>query len=129
MQHPSFYKVSWGQVEEAADYIATMYRGQITSVYGEPRGGLTLAVMISHKLRIPLVSAFAGEECLWVDDIIDSGQTWFKAQQRGFKLGAAICRRAGINNAALIETDAWVVFPWESEEDAALEESEYVARQ
>ena len=39
------------------------------NIYGLPRGGLIPAVMLSHRLEIPLVKGDIGPDTLIVDDI------------------------------------------------------------
>ena len=44
-------------------------------VYGIPRGGLIVAVLVSHKLGIPLITSLRdmyGKKFLVVDDIVDT---------------------------------------------------------
>lgn len=69
--------VSWDAVENFVDIVDNFIRNEhpsCTGVYGIPRGGLVFAVMISHKLSIPmLMSPTPG--CLIVDDICDSGES------------------------------------------------------
>ena len=69
--------VSWKAVEDFVATVDKIVRNQypaVTGVYGLPRGGLVLAVMLSHKLSIPmLMSPTPG--CLIVDDICDSGES------------------------------------------------------
>ena len=49
--------LTWDEVDELVDRIATRITNEfsnITHIYGIPRGGLIPAVMLSHKLGIPL---------------------------------------------------------------------------
>lgn len=69
--------VTWEQVDEFVEYVATILEKQhqqISGVFGIPRGGLIFAVMLSHRLKVPLLSS-AFEGCLIVDDICDSGES------------------------------------------------------
>lgn len=45
------------------------------NIYGVPRGGLIPAVILSHKLNIPLVKGDIGPDTLVIDDICDIGET------------------------------------------------------
>ena len=69
--------VSWQAVDNFVDIVDNFIRNKhpdCTGVYGIPRGGLVFAVMLSHKLSIPmLMSPVPG--CLIVDDICDSGES------------------------------------------------------
>lgn len=54
--------------------------GKYDKVYGVPRGGLAIALHMSHNLNIPLLYdidlvAIGGKNILIVDDVCDSGKT------------------------------------------------------
>lgn len=67
--------ITWDEVTAYVEAVRDKYKDlNLCGVYGLPRGGLVLAVMISHKLNIPLLMSPA-EGCLIVDDICDSGET------------------------------------------------------
>ena len=62
-----------GSAIAASDLISS---GKIRSVAGVPRGGLILAVLLSHQLGIPLVYVEeATPSTLLVDDLADTGET------------------------------------------------------
>ncbi|WP_438979924.1 GTP cyclohydrolase I FolE [Polynucleobacter sp.] len=48
---------------------------QFNAIYGVPRGGVPIAMLLSEKLGIPLVSSPDKDNILIVDDLIDSGET------------------------------------------------------
>lgn len=118
--------ITWDQVEAFVSHIVNMYDGNhipFTGVYGLPRGGLVLAVMISHRLHIPLLQAPA-KGCLIVDDICDSGESLvhyiknsskseaakqFTVATMVYRPGAAVCP----DNYLYEKVDEWIVFPWE----------------
>ena len=69
--------VSWKAVENFVENVDNFIRNEhptCPGVYGVPRGGLCLAVMLSHKLSIPMLMSPV-EGCLIVDDICDSGES------------------------------------------------------
>lgn len=67
--------VTWESVRAFIKELTTEYKNiKFSGVYGLPRGGLILAVMLSHSLHIPLLAA-PDKECLIVDDICDSGES------------------------------------------------------
>lgn len=119
---------TWQQFDEAVDAIAKEYRlyreGTAIGVYGVPRGGLCLAVALSHRLHLPLLMV-PNERMLWVDDIVDSGATLLLARKLygEFPACAWFYRRTALFNveaAARCITDAedyWIVFPWEKGDD------------
>lgn len=114
---------TWKQFENDCNKLAVLIRKsgvKFESLYGIPRGGLVLAVRLSHKLGLPLImhNANIGKNTLIVDDIADSGDTMigFLGSKKhitatlfynpsGKYVPIYFCRK---------KTD-WVVFPWEDE--------------
>lgn len=89
-------------------------------IYGVPRGGVPVAILLNHTLESRRIPSFLVEDALdaniIVDDIVDSGRTRTKYQS--------------INPSALflalVESpkDKWIVFPWEKgTEDLGPEEN------
>ena len=79
-----YYILSWSDFDNCIEQITNNYKTKnISAVYGEPRGGLPMAVALSHRLKVPLVHEldFAvqlkknNSTVLWVDDIIDTEKT------------------------------------------------------
>ena len=61
--------VSWEDVQKFVQNVSNAFKNHsFTGVYGLPRGGCVLAVMLSHSLNIPLLMA-PHKGCLIVDDI------------------------------------------------------------
>jgi hypoxanthine phosphoribosyltransferase len=102
---------------------------KVTAVHGLPRGGLPIAVHLSHHLEIPMIinlHEFIRQspdgKLLVVDDIIDTGKTY----DRFFEF-AKIHKIKNWISASLYykpkstyrpdffikETTSWIVFPWE----------------
>lgn len=118
--------LSWGMVEAYVDHVAKVYTDfKFTGVYGFPRGGLVLAVMISHRMGIPLLMS-PSKGCLIVDDICDSGETLLHYM----KNSSAVDKPDHMTTTMIykkndlvtpdyywgIKEDDWIVFPWEGEE-------------
>ena len=114
---------TWQDFDKAADNLAEKLRPiavRPTSIFGIPRGGLVLAVALSHRLGIRLLTV-ADNYCLVVDDISDTGRTLKYYQVRGYKI-ATIHRVSG----TICEPDFWVSekvrgdwikYPWEVNDD------------
>lgn len=95
------------------------------SVYGIPRGGLILGVVLSHRLGLPLKLKIEelDRETLVVDDIADSGRTLENLDKvLNFKPVVAVlfyhkdARRKP--DFYIREKKDWVVFPWETEKSS-----------
>ena len=72
--------VTWEEVDILVNDLCEEIKKNIPwveNIKGLPRGGLIPAVMISHKLGLPLLGNVEGrnENTLIVDDIADSGKT------------------------------------------------------
>src|SRR5688572_2007073 len=64
-----------------------MYATRFESVYGFPRGGIPIAVYLSHKLKLRYTPvAEDAAICLVVDDILDTGRTAQHAYDRGYAI-------------------------------------------
>lgn len=109
---------SWAEFDRAVDEIARKVSVfKFSNIYGVPRGGLILAVALSHKLDKPISLVPVKESSLVVDDISDTGQTLSR-------LSTCLLRTATIHfvRSSIFEPDAWVfekaqgawvVYPWE----------------
>ena len=109
---------------------------KIVGVYGIPRGGLSLAVYMSHRLNIPYVHdlwSFSDKEnyLLVCDDISDTGRSLNDILARfrilGFKTPIFATLHYKPKTVMVPDyywgtTDKWFVYPWETEDS---EPSEY----
>mgnify|MGYP003657565196 FL=1 len=121
--------LTWDEVDELVDRIATRITNEfsnITHIYGIPRGGLIPAVMLSHKLGIPLTdNGYETLTTLIVDDISDSGETLKEWE--------------GLNTAVLLHKphtscsiptikgkihrgDEWIIYPWERKDSENIQD-------
>jgi len=69
--------LDWEEIDRLVDILCEKIITQIPSidsVMGLPRGGLIPAVMVSHRLDLPLVT-LPEPHTLVIDDIADSGVT------------------------------------------------------
>lgn len=114
-------RMNWEAFDIAAELLVKKVKGQnFTCIYGQPRGGLILAVMLSHKLGLPL-SLTPYSSMLWCDDIVDSGNTYLKMKQKFPKAIYCSLLAKKFQNEVLHAFDysdknEWVVFPWETKE-------------
>lgn len=121
--------VTWEQVETFVEFVASYIEKneiKISGVYGIPRGGLVFAVMLSHRLQIPMLAS-ATDDCLVVDDICDSGESlvhFVKNTSNPDKQKPLTATMYYKENQLGIEpdiykyvkTDQWIVFPFEYDE-------------
>tara|TARA_R100000805_G_C3608465_1_gene108933 strand:- start:280 stop:681 length:402 start_codon:yes stop_codon:yes gene_type:complete len=126
--------VTWKQIENAVDKLAVKYEAKYnncTSIYGLPRGGLPLAVMLSHRLNLPLTLVEPWTDpnrfeqkgnVLIVDDIADTGAQLSKYEnfQRSVIFTIFYHKQSVIIPDEWIyeKHNQWIVYPWEvSNED------------
>ncbi len=86
-------------------------------VYGIPRGGLCLAVALSHRLNLPLL-LYPTKKSLVVDDISDTGKTLASFKNR--KIATLFNTQWTMTKPNWFveekcEKSDWIVFPWETE--------------
>jgi len=114
------------------DLIEKLPKNKYKAVYGVPRGGLMVALYISHQLDIPIISNFLFDgviekeskytidEVLVVDDIIDTGKTVGKIKGYGFDVASIFYRfSCPVKPDYFVfemETE-WVVFPYERDDE------------
>jgi hypoxanthine phosphoribosyltransferase len=123
--------LSWDDIDALVNVLTIEIinkHPQIDSIAGLPRGGLIPAVMLSHKLNLPLVSE-PTRKTLIVDDICDSGETFLKLlEQHPFNLFACLHYKPHTSKfppdiwAELYEVDNWLVYPWENENADAIQD-------
>jgi len=113
--------LEWEEIDRLVDVLCEKIITQIPSidsVMGLPRGGLIPAVMVSHRLDLPLVT-LPEPHTLVVDDIADSGVTLtntpgiytavlhYKPHTSVFKPNLYSVEYKG---------DDFLVYPWEHED-------------
>lgn len=124
--------ILWSEVMELVRKIKAQvttevgYNLKYNSIYGIPRGGQVVAVLLSHQLGLPIVDRTGiNMHTLIVDDISDSGNTLndashlFKVKWDYEMKCAVLHQRPGTMYEAYFigETikDEWIVYPWEVE--------------
>lgn len=117
-------KYTWTQLEEDLEEfikICKITDKKFTGVYGLPRGGLIPAIMISHKLNIPLLMAPC-DNCLIVDDIADSGRSLYHYTENDTQFNKYYIFTLYYAKRSIVKPDyyvrfkphnEWVIFPWE----------------
>jgi hypoxanthine phosphoribosyltransferase len=102
---------------------------QIEHIYGLPRGGLIPAVMVSHKLGIPMVKTIKSSNTLIVDDICDSGKTFVKwSKKHPTAEYACLHYKPHTSNfiptfsSNRLQSDNWIVYPWERDDSDTIQD-------
>lgn len=113
--------VEWKEVERFIEKLHIFVKSkklQFTGVYGIPRGGTVLAVLISHALNIPFLGAPC-EGCIIVDDISDSGITLKHYREKGYFISTMHYKQTSrvCPDFYGTTTNDWIVYPWEKKYD------------
>ena len=111
---------SWDEfridVSKIVDFASWQLKNAyLDGIYGVPRGGLILAVCLSHRLKLPLL-ATPTKYTLIVDDIADSGTTLLCYKKtRNCIITLFKHPQSKVNPDIWIRAkkDRWIDFPWE----------------
>ena len=110
-------KLKWIEFDECIYSISMRCENKkFEGVYGFPRGGLCIAVALSHSLGIPLLKE-PKDNSLIVDDIYDTGYTLEKIKHiKGSEAYVWISKKEPTwwNTYKYIKGKEWIVFPWEN---------------
>lgn len=111
--------LDWNEFDHAVGVITDRVRQSgaiVMSVCGLPRGGLPLAVALSHRLGVPLVPTI-GPGVLVVDDVFETGVTMAPLAEHPLPLKWVwACKHPSpsVNFVTSFDPKEWLVFPWES---------------
>ena len=122
--------LSWVAFDQAVTEIVASCQGlQLSGIHGIPRGGLVLAVALSHRLELPLLTT-AQPDCLVVDDVYETGRTLapYRALP-GARLAVWVSKvePQWWHAVEVTGSSDWIVFPWENAAAAAADEAAYRA--
>tara|TARA_Y100001968_G_scaffold330508_1_gene382584 strand:+ start:5247 stop:5642 length:396 start_codon:yes stop_codon:yes gene_type:complete len=109
--------LNWEEFNSCIIKITTACKGKkFTGVYGIPRGGLCLAVALSHSMNIPLLSELRNG-CLIVDDVYETGKTLnqvLKMHNATTFVWVSKVTPTWWKAVEIAKPDEWLVFPWEN---------------
>jgi hypoxanthine phosphoribosyltransferase len=122
-------QLNWADFDDCVQVLTERYDGRsFNGVFGIPRGGLCLAVGLSHSLGLPLLAA-PENQCLVVDDVFETGLTMqgFRDQwpQATYAVWVSKAPPQWWDAAEVIPSSEWLLFPWENAAAANTDESNY----
>jgi hypoxanthine phosphoribosyltransferase len=139
--------LTWEDFDQAVERLGMIYfeayraklrRARAWGIYGEPRGGLSLAVALSHLLNLPLLMSLPYRgKVIWVDDIFDSNQTYILASAKAKEYETELLPMAWFSRyepppeayyVERMDNDIWLVFPWERWSDPDTEINRYQSK-
>ena len=119
---------TWSEFDKSVEYIANKTKFlKLTGIYGVPRGGLCLAVALSHKLNIKLIEKPL-KNSLIVDDVFETGITLNNFKNiEGANFFVLVSKKKPIwwNAVNFVHKNEWVVFPWENKNNVLIERKDY----
>ena len=108
---------TWSEFDKSVEHVANKCKFlNFSGIYGVPRGGLCLAVALSHKLKINLISE-PKKNSLIVDDVYETGITLnaFKDIEGAmFYVLFSKTKPKWLNSVFISNKSEWIVFPWEN---------------
>lgn len=136
--------ITWGEIDIVTEKVAELVKAsgkEYEDIFAVPRGGFIPAVILSHHLNIPIITELdqVSGTTLVVDDIMDSGKTMSElvtTLEVNYAMDpdvAVLYIRKTIDrggNPAYcgegVETNDWLVFPWETEESSKYDNTKIV---
>tara|TARA_Y100000991_G_scaffold172394_1_gene134150 strand:+ start:306 stop:701 length:396 start_codon:yes stop_codon:yes gene_type:complete len=122
---------TWNEFDESVKLIADKCKFyKFSGIYGVPRGGLCLAVALSHKLNINLISE-PMKNSLIVDDIYETGitlNTFKDIDGAMFFVLFSKIKPLWWNTVYISKKREWIVFPWENTLNIQTDYNEYIKK-
>ena len=119
---------TWSEFDKSVQHIANECKfSKFSGIYGIPRGGLCLAVALSHKLKIKLISE-PMKNSLIVDDVYETGITlssFIGIEGAMFFVLFSKIKPSWWNTVHISEKSDWIVFPWENTSNLHSDRNEY----
>jgi len=125
---PEIRKVDWNEFHDIVTCLSLEIEAgyvEYDYLYGVPRGGMIPTIMLSHMLRIPVIThieydILAENRILVVDDIIDPGKTINKFKKvfdtaSVFVKESVKFRPTYWVHSGLVQDNQWIMFPYEIE--------------
>jgi len=108
---------TWSEFDKSVDFIADKCKDwEISSIFGVPRGGLCLAVALSHKLNLKITEKPLKNSII-LDDVFETGVTLNNYTNiQGVKFFVLFSKIEPIwwNTVHLSQKKEWIIFPWEN---------------
>ncbi len=122
---------TWSEFDKSVEHIYNKCKFiEFSGIYGVPRGGLCLAVALSHKLKINLISKPI-KNSLIVDDVYETGitlNTFKNIEGAMFFVLFSKIKPIWWNTVHTSEKSEWIVFPWENAANLQNDHEEYIKK-
>ena len=122
---------TWTDFDKSVLHIANKCKSlEFSGIYGVPRGGLCLAVALSHKLKINLISEPI-KNSLIVDDVYETGitlKTFKDIEGAMFFVLFSKIKPTWWNTVNISKKRDWIVFPWENTKNYHSDRIDYIKK-
>ena len=122
---------TWEEFDNSVEHIANKCKFlDFSGIYGVPRGGLCLAVALSHRLKINLISEPI-KNSLIVDDVYETGitlKTFKDIEGAMFFVLFSKIEPIWWNTVFVTSKSEWVVFPWENTKNSQNDRKEFIKK-
>ena len=122
---------TWRDFDQSVIQIANKCISiEFSGIYGIPRGGLCLAVALSHKLKIDLISE-PRKNSLIVDDVYETGitlNTFKDIEGATFFVLFSKIKPTWWNTVFVSKKSQWIAFPWENTLNSKSDREEYIKK-
>ena len=122
---------TWSEFDKSVEHIANKCKFlKFSGIYGVPRGGLCLAVALSHKLKINLISE-PRKHSLIVDDVYETGitlNTLKDVEGAMFFVLFSKIKPTWWNTVHISKKREWIVFPWENNLNLQSDRKDYIKK-
>ena len=120
---------TWQEFDKSVEYIANKCKNlEFAGIYGIPRGGLCLAVALSHKLKVKLISVPINNSLI-VDDVYETGFTLNPLRKvEGAMFFVLFSKKEPTwwNAVNISQKKEWIIFPWENSENTIYDKKKYI---
>ena len=131
MQNKVIRYFTWSEFDKSVEHIANKCKFlELSGIYGIPRGGLCLAVALSHKLKINLISEPI-KNSLIVDDVYETGitlNTFKDIEGAMFFVLFSKTKPTWWNGVYICKKREWIVFPWENSVYLQSDRNDYIKK-
>ena len=122
-------RLGWNHFDLAVKALSDQFSAsKYSGVFGVPRGGLCLAVALSHALDLPLLGN-PTPDALIVDDVYETGRTLealrLQCPDATFAVWVSKCPPQWWLAAEVVVSLEWLLFPWENADQAMADEQAY----
>ena len=122
-------RLGWNHFDLAVKALSNQFSAsEYSGVFGVPRGGLCLAVALSHALDLPLLDN-PTPHALIVDDVYETGRTLdalrLQCPDATFAVWVSKCPPQWWLAAEVVDSPEWLLFPWENADQAKADEQAY----